>query len=105
MGNLSTTALSRTILSFTTILISENIEQRSYVCVYLSVYFSKLNPLNNFDRRVKANLKEKCFFFCRKRHCYLELGMYATKILLSDFRGLYKYSAAGFEDCLNRKLS
>lgn len=62
MGNLSTTALSRTILSFTTILISENIEQRSYVCVYLSVYFSKLNPLNNFDRRVKANLKEKCFF-------------------------------------------
>jgi hypothetical protein len=74
MGNLSTTALSRTILLFTTILISENIEQHSYVCVYLSVYFSKLNPLNNFNRHVKANLKEKCFFFLQEETLISRIG-------------------------------
>lgn len=57
-GSLRATTLSRTIFPFRRKLISEAIEQRSYGCVYLSVYSLKLNPINNIDQHVKVNKGE-----------------------------------------------
>ncbi|KAG1448381.1 hypothetical protein G6F56_008958 [Rhizopus delemar] len=81
--------------------IRKYIEQHGYGCVYLPAYSPELNPIEQFWSVCKSKLKREKLL--QEETLSSRIGEACNTILLSDLQGFCRYSAAKFEDCLNRK--
>ena len=77
------------------------IESRGYKCVYLPPYSPELNPIEQFWSVCKSKLKREQLL--EEETLTSRIADACNRILYSNLQGFCRYSAAKFEDCLNRK--
>ena len=77
------------------------IESRGYGCIYLPPYSPELNPIEQFWSVCKSKLKRETLL--AEETLTSRIRDASNKVLISDCHGFCRYSAARFQDCLDRK--
>ncbi|KAG1473660.1 hypothetical protein G6F56_000829 [Rhizopus delemar] len=77
------------------------IESRDYKCVCMPPYSPELNPIEQFWSVCKSKLKREQLL--EEETLTSRIADVCNRILYRNLQGFCRYSAAKFEDCLNRK--
>lgn len=81
--------------------IAKSIENRGYQCVYLPPYSPELNPIEQFWSVCKSKLKwEKLL---EQETLTSRIADATYSILIEDYEGFCRYSAARITDCLDKR--
>lgn len=81
--------------------IRKYIHSRGYQCVYLTLYFPKLNPIGQFCSVDKDKVKRNKFL--KKESLMARIGEACDVLYLSEFKYIVSYSTKCFGECLYKE--